>query len=162
MTRFLTLLAILCAMTLLIPLAPVIAVSRQAGLIPHLFYPLAHASLIHWAFNAYAILTLHAAASPRSLTTAYVLAVILAAVLPPDTPTLGLSVISFFLIGTILTRLCRLRPLTFIQLIIFVAVSFFIPGIAALYHAVMLALGLVCRFCSDIIDDIASFDTKRQ
>lgn len=143
----------LCIILLLLPLIPfrdAFALSLGSSLLSHLSYPLAHASFLHWFFNAFGWMFLWRIASPFRLAVAYAAAVIMGYVLPclcpssVSVPVLGFSVIIFFFSGMILPLL---RTSARIRFVLLLFASFFLPGIAFMFHLAAVLCGVVYCYC---------------
>lgn len=126
----------------LLPCGKQLAVHPGAGILPHLFYPFAHASWLHFLLNGLAWAFLWKIVTPARMLAAWSLSVLVGYLLPASLPVLGWSVIIYYYWGICLTSMkngVRLR------LLLLVIVGFFIPGMAALHHAAMLSLGFIIR-----------------
>ena len=148
--------AMLCA----IPLAPICAVSPHTPLYTHFIYMFAHANLLHWLVNSWAMLFIHRLFTPMRLTAAYLTAVAISFVTWHTTPTLGFSVILFFFIGYILYPCWRRKNNTILaQTALFIGIGFLLPSMAASYHLLALVAGIIYYQAEHIILDISSFNT---
>lgn len=125
---------------------------EDATLVQHLLFPLVHASLLHWAVNMLSWMFLWRLVTLPRLCTAYAASVIIGYVysvprgfpawipsLCPSLPLCGFSVVVFFFLGLVYFRLPRRSRLSMLAL---VAVSFFVPHVAASAHLMALVLGM--------------------
>lgn len=148
---------------LLLPLIPLhsrMAVSPDSALYTHFVYMAGHANIIHWLINGWTLFVLHNLYTVSRLIVAYILSVALSFVYYPDRPALGASVIVAFFTGFMLIWLYQRRRLVFWQLMILIVVGFFIPHVAAMYHLVMMAAGLIYNRLEWLAADYRYF-TKR-
>jgi hypothetical protein len=104
-----------------------------------LTYMFGHAGWLHFMLNALSHALLWRMVSPQRLVVAWVCAAA-CWFLPSSIPVLGWSVVIYFLVGLTLARRCGSSRL---NVVLSLVVSFFIPGIAALHHALMLGLGFL-------------------
>ena len=161
MTKLYLTIAAIIVMAALIPLAPLMALPpvEEASLIRHFIYMFGHATILHWAVNAWALLVLHNLFRLSRLIAAYLLAVLIS-FLPHSSflishfsfsvsevearPIIGASVITCFFFGMLASHLWRrgerLSPYMMAALII---IAFFIPGIAAMPHLLMFLAGIM-------------------
>lgn len=116
-------------------------------LVPHhrelsscrLTYMFGHAGYIHYMLNATSYIFLWRIASPGRLFVAWLCAVG-CSFIPSALPVIGWSVVIYFLVGMTLAYRSKVAILNIIAPI---AISLFIPGIAAAHHAAMLFLGVL-------------------
>lgn len=115
----------------------------------HLLWPLVHANILHWFLNTIGFMALWRLVTVTRLIWGYAASIAIgylwtasSAVCGSDTDVrlCGLSCIIFFLIGIIFARL---RNRYRIRLAILIAVSCFIPGIAAIVHIASLLAGIL-------------------
>lgn len=151
-----SLLAILI-MFCLIPATPIMATSASAPVYTHFIYMFAHANILHWAVNSWAILVLARFLKPARLITAYAMAVILSFIPFSENKLCGASVITYFIIGFLLPALRRYKPSAAIQMAIIIVVGCFIPGIAGIHHIFMTATGIIYRPAERYARDIYRF-----
>lgn len=150
MTKLYLTVAAIIVMAALIPLAPLMALPpvEEDSLIRHFIYMFGHASLLHWAVNAWALLVLHNLFRPSRLIAAYLLAVLIS-FLPHFSfsearPIIGASVITCFFFGMLASHLWRRRErLSPYMMAALIIIAFFIPGIAAMPHLLMFLAGIM-------------------
>ena len=129
----------------LLPFCHEMAVSSNAPAYTHYIYMFAHAGRLHWALNGFAWALLWKIITPARTLVAYLFSVLVSFLLPTigaATNVIGWSVIIFWYWGFLLPGMVKERRLRFLAL---VAISFFIPGIAASWHFAMLLAGYVSR-----------------
>lgn len=149
--------AVICIFMLpVIPFAPVLAVSASAPLYTHFTYMFAHASILHWLVNSWAFLMLHNTFRWYRCITAYACAVIasfIPATVPAGSPAglLGASALTCFFIGFITPHFYLTRNRFNLALIaVTFILGFILPGIAALLHVIIFALGILMWFAESI------------
>ena len=152
---YLTIAAII-AMAALIPFASSVALQPMDddSLIQHFIYMFGHATVLHWAVNAWALLVLHNLFRPSRIIATYLLAVLIS-FLPPFVlyaatslkhmqPILGASVITCFFFGLLMLHLWRQgERLSACMMAALIIIAFFIPGIAAMPHLLMFLAGIL-------------------
>lgn len=150
MKRFLVTLATAMLMLAAIPFAPLCAVAPAAPAYTHYIYMFAHANILHWAFNTWAMLVLHRLFTPLRMLTAYSSAVIISFLatdgipfISATMPVLGFSVVLCFFIGYILLPCRRHNRTAYYQSLLFLLIGFFIPNMAASYHLMAVIVGLL-------------------
>ena len=145
-----------------IPLAGFFAVSPTSPTYTHFIYMFAHANIFHWAINAWGITILHRLYTPARCIAAYTTAVAISflpstlnsqlstlnsqlSTLNPQlsTPTLGLSVITCFLLGGLIRYCWKRNKTAFWQAVTFLAAGFFLPNFAATYHLLAFLAGTI-------------------
>lgn len=139
---------------LLVPLRDVLSLSAtDNSLQPHLLWPLVHANIIHWLLNTIGFMVLWRCVTAPRLFWGYVSSVVigyfwvmLQEFFGEDTGIrlCGLSGIILFLIGCIFLNMKKAGRIRFAVL---VAVSCFIPGIAASVHILSALIGIVYSYC---------------
>ena len=156
-----------CIMACLIPIAPLMAVSVGSPFYTHFTYQFAHAGIMHWLINAWALLVLHNILSLPRLAVAYTVSVLitfspLSSFLSPLTshlsPLLGSSVITCFFFGFLAPYFWRKgEKLTASMMLALILVGFFIPGMAALPHLLMFLSGIAWFFIERLVANIRQF-----
>lgn len=104
----------------------------------HWLYMFTHVNVCHWLANAFFAILSYRLMSPKLLFIAYVFSVICSFVIPLNIPVEGFSVILFFLSGMV----CAYTLKGLVYTMLFVAIGFFLPYIAASYHLFMFISGL--------------------
>ena len=118
-----------------------LAVSPTTPTYTHLIYMFAHANILHWAINAYALIVMHKFCTPAALTAAYICAVAISFLPIYTQPTLGMSVMIYFLIAKIITQ--RKNKAIILPIAIFIVAGFFLPNIAAAFHLAAISCGTI-------------------
>lgn len=133
----------------LLPFCHEMAVSSNAPAYTHYIYMFAHANGLHFVLNGIAWAFLWRIITPARTISAYLAAVAISFLLPAITSdtVVGWSVIIYWYWGFILAYMPRNARLRFLTLIV---ISFFIPGLAAAWHAAMLAIGYLSRKTYDV------------
>lgn len=149
-------------MALLIPMAPWLAVSDNSPLYTHFTYQFAHAHIMHWIVNGWALLVLHNVLRIHRLAIAYILSVLLSftSTVSSGSPagTLGSSVITCFFFGLLAPYFWRKgERLTAVMMLALIIIGFFISGIAAMPHLIMFLSGIVWFFIERIYRSIVLF-----
>lgn len=160
MTRLIIIIVVSLVMLVLTPFKGVLAISADSPWYTHITYMFAHANILHWAINAYALVLLHHHITLTAVVTAVVTAVGIS-FLPVSSPLLGASVITFFFVGTLATRLYRYNSTAFWQCIIFLIVAFFLPAIAALQHLIAFLIGMAYHTISNLIQSYRTFYSEQ-
>lgn len=167
MKRLYITLAAVIGMALLIPIAPYLAVSADSSLYTHFTYQFAHANILHWIVNGWALLILHNLLRPLRLIIAYLLSVIITFI-PATTPPepsggmLGSSVITCFFFGFIAPYFWRKgERLTACMMLALIIIGFFIHGIAAWPHLLMFLSGIVWFFPERLYRSFTSFVNQK-
>ena len=107
-------------------------------------YPFFHASFLHAAVNVWCLLSIvfiHDVSLWRLLA-AYVAAVLVPGFLLSDVPTVGLSCVCYFLLGSLLFEVERKMWFLFCMAI-YIAVGFLLPSVNALVHLYGYLAGLM-------------------
>jgi len=153
MHRFYATIIAIVIMAALIPISPQMATSPSAPLATHFIYMLAHANILHWLINAWALLVLHNLFRLHRLVIAYALAIAISFIphlslqisnLNPQPSTLlGSSVIAVFFMGFVAPYLWRKDRMATVLTAAIILIGFFIPGIAAFHHLLMFIAGLI-------------------
>lgn len=109
-----------------------------------LVYPFFHASQVHAVVNAWCLLCIVFLydISIWRLLIAYIVAVVVPGCLLSDVPTVGLSCVCFFLLGSLIFEVKR--KLYFLSsMALYIAVGFFFPSVNALIHLYGYLAGLL-------------------
>lgn len=134
--------AIYTAMAFLIPFHDKIAACGGTEEYRNWVYMFGHAGWLHYMLNGIGWLMMWKIATPTRTACAYLLSVSAAYMIPHDEPVLGWSTVIFFYTGMCLAHMPRKR---IIRIALVIAISFFIPHIAALMHLYMLIAGWMIR-----------------
>ncbi len=161
---YLTALAV-ALMAPLIPLAPLLAVAPGSPGFTHWLYMLGHGNVLHWLVNGWTLLMLHNVFRWYRLLTAYLVAVAASFILPlvpytavsPPSPVLGASVITAFFLGWVSPHYWQRDRLTACFIAAIIIAGFFIPGIAAAYHALPYALGILAVYAERAVRSFLNF-----
>lgn len=127
-----------------IPDWSMVGVADSAALTARLVYPFFHASFLHAAVNVWCLLSIvfiHDVSLWRLLA-AYVAAVLVPGFLLSDVPTVGLSCVCYFLLGSLLFEVERKMWFLFCMAI-YIAVGFLLPSVNALVHLYGYLAGLM-------------------
>ena len=141
MTKFSAFALANIAMLVALPFNSLLATKADAPLYTHFVYMFAHADILHWAINAWAILAMHRIISVRMAAVAYIAAVILSFF--AKQPTVGASAMVFFVFGCLTPTLLSHRKIFLLQIIIYLAVAFLLPGVAAGLHCAAYIVGII-------------------
>lgn len=121
-----------------------VGVARCSPLAARFVYPFFHAGLLHAAVNAWCFLSIVFLydVSAWRLLTAYIVAVVVPGFLLSEVPTVGLSCICFFLLGSLIFEVRR--KLYFMScMALYIAVGFLFPSVNALIHLYGYLAGLL-------------------
>lgn len=116
---------------------PIEPTSINASIGSHIIAPIGHANGWHLLANLYAIWIIQF--NSKQLTWAYFIAVI--AMIPNTNPTIGFSAAIYAIIGMNVPN-CKISKTEWTIFIIANSITFFIPNIAALSHAIAFFLGI--------------------
>lgn len=138
----------------MIPIRNTLALSATDNTLwQHLLWPLVHANILHWALNTLGFMALWRVVTLPRLLWGYAASVAIGylwcwyssfPILHSSLGLAGLSSIIFFLLGIVFTRA---RNRYRVRLTILIAVSCFIPNIAASVHILALLCGIICYRC---------------
>lgn len=106
-------------------------------------YVFLHENYLHLAVNVYCLYYLRSFLHFEYLAPAYITAVLLHVVLPCDLPVIGFSVVLFFFTGILAAH----RYKVLFYALPFIAISFFCPHIAALFHVLSCLTGMGFERC---------------
>ena len=139
-------------------MAPILAVSQGSPGWTHLAYVFAHAGIIHWAVNSWALLVIHNIVRWYRLLAAYVTAVAVS-FLPYERPLVGMSAITVFFFAIVARRFWTIpkRRIQALLIAALVMVGLFIPSVAGLLHIAAFGAGLTYIFLEDTVRSIHSF-----
>lgn len=129
------------AMLVLIPFSKLLATEASAPLYTHFVYMFAHANILHWLINAWAIMALHRIISARMAVIAYTTAVVLSFF--TSQLTVGASAMIFFVFGCLTPTLLTHNRVFLLQIAVFLILAFFLPNIAAGIHLTAYIVGIV-------------------
>ena len=127
-----------------IPDWTMIGVARDCPLAARIVYSLFHASPIHAIINAWCLLSIVFIyeISIWRLLIAYIVAVVVPDFLLSEVPTVGLSCVCYFLLGTLIFEVRR--KLYFIScIVLYIAVGFLFPSVNAVIHIYGYIVGLM-------------------
>ncbi|MCM1077766.1 MAG: rhomboid family intramembrane serine protease [Bacteroides sp.] len=143
-TALMTAAVILVMSFIFVPDWSAVGVARCCPLAARFVYPFFHASPIHAAINAWCLLSIVFLydVSLWRLLTAYIAAVVVPVSLLSDVPTVGLSCVDYFLLGSLIFQVRR--RLWFLScMALYIAVGFLFPSVNALIHVYGYLAGLL-------------------
>lgn len=121
-----------------------VGVAEGSPLAPRFVYPFFHASPLHAVVNAWCLLCIVFLydVSVSRLLTAYIVAMAVPGVLLSEVPTVGLSCVCYFLLGTLIFQVKRKLYFLF-STALYIAVGFLFPSVNALIHLYGYLAGLL-------------------
>ena len=121
-----------------------IGIAQGCPLTARLLYPFFHASPIHALINAWCLLCIVFLyrISIWRLLTAYIVAVAVPGFLLSEVPTIGLSCVCYFLLGSLIFEVKRKLYFLF-STALYIAVGFLFPSVNALIHLYGYLAGLL-------------------
>ncbi len=127
-----------------VPDWPAVGVAEGCPLTARFVYPFFHASLLHAVVNAWCLICIVFLydVSIWRLLTAYIVAVAVPGFLLSDVPTVGLSCVCYFLLGSLIFEVRRKLYFMFCMAL-YIAVGFLFPSVNALIHLYGYLAGLV-------------------
>ena len=121
-----------------------VGVAEGCPLVARLVYSFFHASPVHAVVNAWCLLCIVFLydISIWRLLIAYIVAVVVPGFLLSEVPTVGLSCVCFFLLGSLIFEVKR-KLYFFSSMALYIAVGFFFPSVNALIHLYGYLAGLL-------------------
>lgn len=146
-------------MAALIPVSPSLAC--QAGesghAHRHFLFVFAHAGVLHWAANSWALLVLHNTFRWYRLAAAYATAVTLSFVPCSAQPVLGASALTTFFFGFATPYFWRTDRTAVAMMAPLLLAGCFLPGIAAAFHIVPFVCGFLFYAAERTVRSFAAF-----
>lgn len=151
MARFRITIIVCLMMALVVPQTSLLAVSADSPAYTHFVYMAGHDGWLHYAVNAWSLLTMHNLFRWYRVVTAYVLAVALSYVALPAAPMVGASVFTCFFFGFAAPWLWRRDRLAVMMMAGLLVLTCVLPGFAGVPHVVAFVCGAVFSLAEGLV-----------